>query len=161
MRFLPVENCSGGMKPPPGVGSSAIVLISHSQWSSPQWCSARSFPSLWKEMQNHLAAGHGSAQALQAAQEQWMQAGQSRDEDRLPSVSVLSQRHRNCWCLMPCAAPEQQESAVSHSKTIFPIKESAAAWLTFQNALKSALEKEGRELCLEQNFHENLQLSLF
>lgn len=126
---------------------------------SPQRCFARSFQSSWKEIQNHLAAGHGSAQALQAAQEQWVQA-----ETRtgcLPSVPVLSQRHRNCWCLMACAAPEQQESAVSCSKTIFPIRESAAAWLTFQNVLKSALEKEGRELSLEQNFHENLQLSLF
>lgn len=28
---------------------------------------------------------------------------------------------------------EEQESAVSGLKTIFPIRESAAAWLTFQN----------------------------
>lgn len=54
--------------------------------ASPQRCFARSFPSSWREIQNHLAAGHRSAQVLQAAQEQWMQAGQSRDEDGLPPL---------------------------------------------------------------------------
>lgn len=111
--------------------------------ASPQRSFARSFPSCWNEIQNHLAKGHESAQALHAAQEQWMQDRAETRTGCLPSVTVLSQRHRNCWCLMACAAPEQQESAVSSSKTIFPIRESAAAWMTFQNALKSALEKEG------------------
>lgn len=84
--------------------------------ASPQRCFARSFPSCWKEIQNHVAAGHESARALQAAQEQWMQDRAETKTGCLPSVTVLSQRHSNCWCLMSCAAPEQQETAVSVQK---------------------------------------------
>lgn len=150
------------MKPPPGVGSSAVVLISHSQWPVlsgvlPETSQAHGRKSRTTWLQD--MGVHQPCRQLRSSG--WRQ---DRTEPRtgcLPSVTVLSQRHRNCWCLVPCAAPEQQEPAVSSSKTIFQIRESAAAWFTFQIALKYSLEKKGRELCLEQNFHENLQLSLF
>lgn len=148
------------MKPPPGAGSIAIVLVFHSQWPVlsgvlPETSQAhgRESRTTWLQdmgVHKHCRQLRGSG---------WRQDRAEPRTGCLPSVTVLSQRYRNC--LMPCAAPEQQESAVSNSKTIFQIRESAAAWLTFQFALKSPLEKEGRELCLEQNFHENLQLSLF
>lgn len=140
------------MKPPPEVGSSAIVLISHSQWPVlsgvlPETSQAHGRKSRTTWLQD--MGVHQPCRQLRSSG--WRQ---DRTEPRtgcLPSVTVLSQRRRNCWCLVPCAAPEQQEP-VQQFKNSIPNQGKCCCLAYFSNCFEIFFREERKRAVLGAKF---------
>lgn len=173
MKFLgripTAENCRGEMKPSPVVGSSAggaAVGIFPSLFPYPILSEGLS-PS---GVSPGPSRGHG-----RKARSTWLcyvgahkletsgcRQEESRAEGRLPSLGGCPPAEAQ-KLLMPCTLRCAGRAGICSKrfKNNIPNQGKCCSLAYFSKRSKSASEKEVGELCLEENFHNNLQLSLF
>lgn len=168
MRILTVENCQGDVKPPPVVGSSAggaavrmFPLCFHIPFP-PSDCPPAAFHQDLPKVMEGKPKTPGCV-TCECTSSRRADAGRGRAEPKAAFPPWLSSRGgtETADALRPALYTGRAGICSKRFKNNIPNQGKCCSLAYFSNASKSASEKEVGELSLKENFHKNLQLSLF